>query len=282
MKFNIIGAGNLGKNLAFALQRHGVGELGAICNRNLQSALAATAAVGAGLAVGQLAELVPAQLTFITTPDDVIASVVTTLVSEKILSAGSTVVHCSGALSSEVLMPLQDSGCYIASMHPLKAFRAHSLDEDIFQGCDCVVEGDALALELLTPLLTRLGANVMLIAPANKSLYHAAAVMASNYLVTLAGCAVNLLEEAGFSDQQALQMTRRLMQSSLDNVQKNTRVEDALTGPLARGDAATISRHLQVIRDHDIHELYRVAGLATLALASHDSETLALLKRTLA
>ena len=188
VKFNIIGAGRLGKNIALSLITHGDNQLVAVCNHNLASAAKAVRALGAGTAVNRLTDLPEVDLTFITTPDDLIADMAALLPA-----SSGVVVHCSGVLGSDVLAPLKKNGCHVASLHPLKAFREHHLQPDAFQNCDCMVEGDEYAVELLTRLFSGMRAQVLPIMAAKKSTYHAAAVMASNYLVTLAGCAIKLL-----------------------------------------------------------------------------------------
>ena len=276
VRFNIIGAGRLGKNLALALMARGGAQLIAVCNRNINSAVAAVNSLNAGIAVESLAALPAVDITFITTPDDCIASVAS--VAAALRNTSGIVVHCSGVLGSDVLTPLKERGCLIASIHPLRAFRENYLNPNALQDCDCVVEGDEHAVEWLTALFTCLGAQVMPITAMKKNTYHAAAVMASNYLVTLAGCAVDLLIEAGLPEDHAKGMAQRLMQSSLTNLRDTTHVADALTGPLARGDIDTISKHLQAINEPCIDALYRAAGLATLQLTKLDNEALSALR----
>ena len=276
MRFNIIGAGRLGKNLALSLLSRGGCELVAICNRRLNSAATAVADLGSGVAVEALSLLPAVDVTFITAPDDRIADI-----AAELAISGSIVVHCSGALSSGVLAPLQQHDCLIASIHPLRAFRENNLQANALQDCDCVVEGDPHAVELLTTLFTEMGARVMPISAMKKSTYHAAAVMASNYLVTLAACAVELLMDAGLSEVQAKGMTQQLMQSSLTNLQDTPHVAEALTGPLARGDLNTINQHLQAIKTPHIGALYRTAGLATLPLTNLNGDVLHALRKRL-
>jgi len=278
MNFNIIGAGRLGKSLAVSLHHHSEFKLAGICSRTLSSAQAVVDAVGAGQAVGSVAELPQAELLFITTSDDAITTVVTQLVTANVRHAGDIVAHCSGSLSSDVLKPLNALGYSIASIHPLKAF-SHQHDQgNALQHCNCVVEGDRPATQLLTQLFTDLGAQVIQIDPAKKSIYHAAAVIASNYLVTLANCSEQLFHEAGIPARHAVAMVQRLMNSNLANLEKANQVADALTGPLARGDLRVITNHLQAIEDPAIKALYRTAGLATLPLTTHDEDTLAALR----
>ncbi len=265
MRFNVIGAGRLGKNLALSLLSRADCELVAVCNQSIQSAVDAVAELGAGLAVGSLTELPSVDVTFITAPDDGLAEI-----ARSLRGVSGIVAHCSGALSSDVLTPLKRQGCLIASIHPLKAFRKNNTQSNAFKDCDCVIEGDELAVDLLTTLFFDMGANVLPILAAKKASYHAAAVMASNYLVTLAGCAVELLMDSGLTETQANSMTQGLMQSSLNNLKHSNHASEALTGPLSRGDIQTVHQHLQAIKNPSIDALYRTAGLATLPFTHLD------------
>ncbi len=263
MKFNIIGAGRLGKNIASALLSQGNHELIAICNQTPRSTTHALEELGCGIAVESLSQLPPADITFITTPDDAIASIASTL-----RVSNSIVVHCSGVLSSDVLSPLKHQNNAIASIHPLKAFRKDDLQRNALNDCYCVIEGDALAIEQINVIFTALGARVVSIQSDQKPTYHAAAVMASNYMVTLASCAMDLFTQAGLTSAQAKDITQTLMQSSLSNIQQTAMLTEALTGPLARGDINTIQKHLSAIEPAHIHALYRAAAMATLPLTS--------------
>lgn len=267
MIFNIIGAGRLGKNIALALVANGQASLGGVCNKNRARAERAIVQIACGIAVESLHDLPSAKLTFITTPDDSIPRIVADLV-KKSLSFGSIVVHCSGVLSSDILSPLREQGCHIASIHPLKAFREGSMQADAFNRCDCVLEGDREALEILTPIFRFLGANPVTINAEKKASYHAAAVMASNYLVTLAANAVELFLQAGMEATQAKDIVGNLMQGSLNNIRQSPTMASALTGPLMRGDTATISQHLAALDNPQTRTLYEAAAYATLPLTT--------------
>lgn len=281
MNINIIGAGRLGLQLAYALSQNGLIQRLTICNQTHASALRAVDTIGTGTAVATLQDLPDADITFITVKDDALPSLADYLAQIAVIQPGQIVVHCSGVLSSDQLTPLKKQGCLTASVHPLKAFRAHHLQDNAFRKCDCMIEGHTNAVTLLTELFTRLGANVLFLSPDKKGVYHAAAVMASNYLVTLASCAIELFSEAGLSDTQAQLITQRLMQSSLTHINDVPNVAHALTGPLARGDINTIETHLMAIKSPKINALYRYAGLATLPLTHLDKDTTDGLDRSL-
>lgn len=266
MNFNLIGAGRLGQNLALSLIHQCDVTLLGICNQTQASAAHAVSTIQSGRALSALTDLPPADFILITTPDDAISSIVKQLAECQQIKPGQVIIHCSGVLSSDILNPLRNKGCFVASVHPLKAFRTHHLQQDAFRGCYCVLEGDTNALSLLKTLLAQMGAEIIISSELQKSTYHAAAVMASNYLVTLAGCAIELFTDSGLTFKQAKIITEHLMQDSLNNVKETTHPKDALTGPLVRGDLDTIKKHLSGIQSPQINTLYRIAAIATQSL----------------
>ncbi|OGV42144.1 MAG: hypothetical protein A3F46_07100 [Legionellales bacterium RIFCSPHIGHO2_12_FULL_42_9] len=266
MNFSLIGAGRLGKSLAFSLLHDDLGELRDLCNTTLASAHTATKRLGAGRPISSLTKLKDTDILWITVPDEHIAAIANTLAEQHILKPGTVVVHCSGVLSSAVLNPLTQLGCHTASLHPFKAFSLNQLDPNAFQGCYCALEGAPNAINTLSPLFKQLGAVLITIEPEKKAVYHAAAVIASNYLVTMAAISTKLLVEAGIDAAVAKRMIHQIMQSNLNNIEQAITPESALTGPIARGDTHTIKRHIKALNEASIRQLYATAALATLPL----------------
>lgn len=273
MKLNIIGAGRLGRSIAYALTTNRLANLEAVLTTTIQGSERICNELQAGTAIDSLKFLPFADLTFITTPDDCIDTIVDRLVNDPVLHPGSIVVHCSGVLGSDILKPLRQQGCYIASFHPLKAFQTQTLNSEVFKHCDCVMEGDPEAIAILSNLFEALDANLIAIKPESKIKYHAAAVIASNYLVTLSSLATTLLEETGIPDTHAKSMITKLMESNLENIKKVNTPKEALTGPLSRGDLTTIKMHLDHLSAPHLTSFYRHAGLVTLPLTTLNEET---------
>lgn len=264
MQFNIIGAGRLGKNIALALVTKQLGELVGIYNHNFPNAKIAAQQIGSGTPIAHLDELPPVTLTFITTPDDTIHTLAKELAETRRLPKNSIVIHCSGALSSQELSPLKQQDCFVASIHPAKAFRYGHLESNSFENCICAIEGDREAIDLLTHLFTSLGALLVPIKAEKKINYHAASVFSANYLVTLVAASIELFIEAGISREVAQQLSVQLAHSSLNNLRETPTITQALTGPLARGDIQTISQHLSTLQSPHLNALYRAAAIATL------------------
>lgn len=278
--FNVIGAGRLGKALAVTLLQEKGNELLGVCNRSFSSTRQAVLDMDAGVAYACLDDLPKADITFITTPDDAIAEIAVNLAQRASLLNSQVMVHCSGALNSDVLQPLKKRGYDVCSAHPLKAFGRNPV-ENAFKDCPWGLEGDDAAISRLTPILQRLGAKPFEIQADKKMTYHAAAVMASNFVVTLASAAETLFANCGLTSKEAKSVTQFLMQSSFANIIASHNSEEALTGPLMRGDVETISKHLQALDDQAIKTLYLSASLATLPLTPLTTEKKALLQRLL-
>jgi len=282
MHINLIGPGRLGKALAASLIYTGEHELLSVYHPKITSAQHAARALGHGTAINNLKSLSNADITLITCPDDKMPALIKELAETAVIMPNSTVMHASGILSSDILMPLKQQGAHIASLHPLKAFReASTPDTNAFQGVHCAIEGDGKAITILTPLWQAMGAHVFKLNAEKKATYHAAAVMASNYLVTLAAEANQLFEASGVPPENAQAICMQLMQTSLDNLKQTDTLKKALTGPLVRGDIQTIQKHLDAIKLEQTKNLYCTAGLATLPLTDLDDESLTALKKIL-
>lgn len=281
MYFNIIGAGRLGMSLAFALIKQSQWQLLAVCNQHLASAQDKINYLQQGHAVTSTDELPHAPITFITTPDDQLVNVVTALVNNPSLAAGDMVVHCSGVHSSMLLSPLKERGCLVASVHPLRAFASTTPLEQAFLGCDYAIEGDSALVSLLSTVFGQWGAKMVSLSAEKKQAYHAAAAMASNYIVTLAHCATSLFMDAGIDALRAKELCEKLMSGSLENIKGSADMAQALTGPLMRGDIHTILLHLNAIKTPLTEGLYRAAGLATLPLTNNSDDRLTVLKSLL-
>jgi predicted short-subunit dehydrogenase-like oxidoreductase (DUF2520 family) len=267
-RLNLLGAGKLGQTLALLWHRAGVLRIGGVCNRSLASAQAAVQLIGAGRAVARVDELPAAEFTLIGTPDGQIAAAAQTLAQAGVIRAGDVLFHASGALTSELLEPLRERGALIASVHPIRAFAEPLAAAANFSPTFCGAEGDAEALAGLEPLFAAIGGELLRIDPAGKTRYHAAAVIASNYLVALVELSLQNYAAAGVAREDAQRLLAPILAGTLDNIARRGTAA-ALTGPIARGDAATVAQHLAVLDadDADAAASYRALGRQALALA---------------
>ena len=266
---NMIGAGRLGRTIGHLLMRHPLVTIGAICNTSLASSMQAIHFIGAGTYCASISELPAADITFITTPDDVIATTCNALSTNQLIQTGSIVLHCSGNLSSDSLMSIKEKGCYVASVHPMRSFADPELSVAHYSGTHCAMEGDIEAISILESLFNAIGSISYSIEKAKKPLYHAAGVFASNYLVTLSQKALMCLQEAGVEDNMAMQMITNIMKGTVANLEQTLSPEQSLTGPIKRGDTATIKQHVTSFTASEQRELYALLGKATLSLTDH-------------
>lgn len=269
LSLNIIGAGKVGRVLGRQFVQHQVFHLAQVVTRSAISARQAVAFIGGGEDVSDLANLVPADVTMLTVPDDQIASTCAELAARGFFGSGSVVFHCSGAKASTELAAASEAGAVVASLHPVCSFADPTQLAEHFAGTICSLEGDAVALEILISALQTIQAKVVQISAANKLLYHAGSVFASNYLVTLMETALQVYQAAGIPADIAIAMAEPLARQSLDNVFKLGTVV-ALTGPIARGDMATVEKQGLVVGEWNAASgvLYEAFTPLTLALAA--------------
>jgi predicted short-subunit dehydrogenase-like oxidoreductase (DUF2520 family) len=281
--FAVIGCGKVGRALAKHLSEAGYRPVG-FASKSLSSARQAAEISGAGERCFENAwdAAKEAGIVFITTPDDAIRESCRLIVENKGFSDNTVVFHCSGALASTELMSIKSeeslSGVMIGSMHPLQSFAASQteLSGNPFKNIIMAVEGDPLAVEEARKIAVDLGAKPFTIKTEGKILYHAAAVVASNYLVTLMDLAIKLVAASGVSEAEGFEILKPLIKGTLNNIE-TTGIPDALTGPIARGDVGIVEKHVQAIRSmtdkkapknfNGMAEYYNMNGLETIKIA---------------
>lgn len=266
---NIIGAGHLGKTIGRLLVKNELIKIGAICNTSIRSSMAAIEFIGDGKYCDSISNLPPADITFITTPDDAIATVCGILSQNKFINEGNIVLHCSGSLTSDALTAIKEKGCYVASIHPMRSFVNPELSIKQYSGTYCAMEGDKEAISVTSSLFNSIGSITYEIDKGKKSLYHAAGVFASNYLVTLSQQALMCLKDAGVENEIAMRVITNIMQGTVSNLAKTLSPEQSLTGPIQRGDISIIKKHMESFSDSERKELYSGLGKATLPLTTH-------------
>jgi len=264
---NIVGAGHVGRALGRLFHRHGVFALQDVLTRSQASAQSAVEFIGAGRAVDDMAALRPASVWMLAVSDDRIGEVARRLAAGCKL-ANAVVFHCSGAKASAELDAMRAAGAFVASVHPVRSFADPQQVAAAFDGTFCGVEGDAPALALLTPAFAAIGARVVTIEAAAKTVYHAASVFASNYLTTVLDAALRAYQAAGIPFDVARELARPLASETLANVFR-LGPEVALSGPIARGDTATVERQQTAVTDWDAATgaLYEALATATWDLA---------------
>ena len=197
--------------------------------------------------------------------DDAITPLAASLAKSRTITDRHIVIHLSGAQGQEALGPLVGSRAALGSFHPLQTIVEPELTPARLKGAWVAVEGMPRAVETGEQLARDLGMHPFRIATKAKSIYHAGAVFASNYLVVVEAVAQRLLRHAGLSDADAWAALRPLVEGTFENLSRHE-PREALTGPVVRGDTATIERHLESLAIDDA-KLYRALGRAALELA---------------
>ena len=215
------------------------------------------------------------RIVFLTVPDDVITQVASSLD----WPADRGVVHCSGAGTTELLSPAATAGALCGSFHPLQTFTSLPTDEDAsalpavaqarLEGVTFAVEGSGWLRETLDAMASDLGGRTIEIEPADRPLYHASAVMSCGAIVALLRSAASLWQKMGVDEETAFRSIIPLARATLENAAA-LGPEAAITGPVVRGDVATLRRHLAALqaRAPEVLPLYIELTRASIPLTS--------------
>ncbi|MEL7834714.1 Rossmann-like and DUF2520 domain-containing protein [Fodinibius sp. Rm-B-1B1-1] len=270
-EITLIGTGGLGQTLVRALSEVNI-PIKSIFNRTVDKAR--DIAVEYGILthgkqpdnIGQLGNLI-----FITVTDRAIEEVAQQLSRLSGDFNDYTIVHCSGNESAELLHPLRVKGASVASFHPLQTFTEQS-DAKAFQDIYFSLQGDKTVFPLLENIAQKLGAQTLEVTADQKSNLHAAAVMASNYLNTLLEAAIDTASLSGLSPERAKEALLPLVATTLRNIGEQS-FENALTGPIKRGDIETVKRHIELLRGQpELMTIYQTLGKRTVALAKRSQK----------
>lgn len=208
---------------------------------------------------------------FITTPDNVIGSVWDCIIKNKNMSVKNKIVcHFSGALSSDVFTDSQSTGAFVCSIHPMLAFSDKLTSYRIPANTFFALEGDETAVSAVKSLFESLGNTVCRIDKSKKSLYHTAASVLSNELVALIDMGYSLLEQCGFSRDDAVGATQNLVSGNVKSVLENGCV-NALTGPVERNDLQTVKKHVESLNGED-RQIYILLAKRIVKLAKAKNE----------
>jgi predicted short-subunit dehydrogenase-like oxidoreductase (DUF2520 family) len=154
-------------------------------------------------------------------------------------------------------------------MHPLQSFATADHKTNPFQEISVSIEGESPAVNIAKTIVADLGGAAVTLLTEAKTLYHASAVVASNYLVTLLDLAIRLIEDAGIDRQDAFTLLKPLIHGTLSNIEK-VGVQKALTGPIARGDIKTLEKHIEEIESKrpQLLSLYKKLAFYTIDIAA--------------
>jgi predicted short-subunit dehydrogenase-like oxidoreductase (DUF2520 family) len=260
LRVGVIGAGRVGSTLAAALARAGH-EIVAVAAVSAQS-LARAERLLPGVPVLPSDEVVAAaDLVLLAVPDDALRPLVAGLAETETWRPGQLVAHTSGAQGIGVLDPAAARGVLPLALHPVMTFVGRPEDLDRISGAMFGVTSDPELRPVAESLVLEMGGEPVWVPEKARPMYHAALSIGSNHLVTIVADALSLLRRAGV--EGASELLAPLVSASLDNV---LRLGDgALTGPVSRGDVATVATHLRTLRENapDLLAAYRAMALRT-------------------
>lgn len=276
-----IGAGPVGTTFGVRLSEQGyrvaaVADIRPEAAREFARRIAGCRAAATNQEVADAAEIV-----FITTADDFIATVCEAIVWRP----GQAAVHCSGASTVEALEAARRAGAAVGSIHPCQSFAGIEAAIENLPGSTFAIEAEGPLRDTLAAMAAALRGAVVYLSSEDKVLYHAAAAIACNYFTTLVELATGLWRHFGKEPADGLKAYLPLLRGTLANMEASG-FPKCLTGPIARGDVATIRRHLAALEKAAPHllPLYRELGRFTIpigrgkgTLSAEAAETLAAL-----
>ncbi len=266
-QLSVIGAGNVGKVLGAALKEKGYPLAAAFCRTDL-SRRTAEQVLQCFVYDDKCRAAAAGDIVFLTTPDQVIEEVCSDIAEAGGFRPGQIVLHTSGAHSSAVLAAAREHGAHVLSFHPLQTFPGLEVGLQSLPGTFFAVEGDAEGFAVAEELVAALGGKILSIPTEMKPLYHAAACVACNYLVSLMDVALKMYDVMDIPVQSAMEALSPLIQGTLRNIAA-LGPQQALTGPIARGDVSTILSHLGKMEQQcpELMPLYKELGKYTVDLA---------------
>jgi predicted short-subunit dehydrogenase-like oxidoreductase (DUF2520 family) len=210
-----------------------------------------------------------ADLVLLALPDDALSGMVRGLAATGSLRPGQIVVHTSGAFGVEVLQPAADQGALPLALHPVMTFTGRSEDLDRLVACSVGItaaDGDEAAWNVGEALVVEMGSEPVRVPSASRPAYHTALAHAANHMMTLVADSADLLRQSGVATPERL--LGPLLSAALDNALRHG--DRALTGPVARGDAGTVRKHLDVLQDKapEMLPAYRELARRTAARAA--------------
>jgi len=260
---SIVGAGRVGQSLGKRLHKLGW-RIGAVVAQSKKTARAAVRAIGAGTPHSHITpQALDADVILLTTPDGALEKVASALARFGPHNCRAKIVlHTSGALDRAVLAPLARCGASTGSLHPMQTFSGRGMPR--LEGVIFAVEGDRAALRAARGIARALGGTPVEIRGKNKPAYHAAGALVAGHGLALMEAATRMLMKLGFSRPRALQALLPLIRQMLDNYER-LGPQAAWTGPISRGDYATVAKHGKALGPYPREFKDAYAALALLA-----------------
>ncbi len=241
----IIGYGRLGSSLSYALFKKNYKVY--VYSLNIEKKLIPTK-----FFANSLFELVKStNIIFICVPDENIELLANNIAELNIKLDNKIIFHTSGAKTSDSLIILKDKNACIASFHPLQSLPAPLPSLKIWRNIYCIIEGDEKAIKKAKEFCQNLKCKFLILSKENKIFYHAAAVVASNFLVLLIDISQKLSSYANIDKSNYSNLYFPLIKATLSNIE-NLGCYNALSGPLVRKDYTTLLNQIEKIKEKNI------------------------------
>ncbi|KFZ44773.1 hypothetical protein KD27_03710 [Smithella sp. D17] len=264
--FAIIGTGMVGTAIGFLLKKAGY-KITAIVDKSPAALKRAQAYTGGEVFRNPQEAVRKADCILLTTPDDAISYACKEIALCPAIK-NKFVFHMSGAGDLDMLDAAKKAGAAVASIHPLQSFS--SIDQAIknIPGSYFAITADKKAQAPARNIVRDLRGIPFFISSDQKPLYHAAACIASNYLVALMNTVESIYQAIGLNEKDAKKAYLPLVYGSLRNIENSGSIP-SLTGPIARGDSGTIKKHVSAINKNlpQYSSLYSSLGLITVKVA---------------
>ncbi len=265
----IVGAGPVATAVAGSLRLGGVPVLGLWARRAAQARHAGSIAGVAAFSSAPPDILLESEVVILAVRDQVIGEVAQMLIGTGLVNKRHVLLHCAGAASAkELLGEVADKVAGIGTLHPLSAIADGKDSMRALKGTVFGVEGDDVGRTMANRLVAALGGIVLGLDGTQMASYHAAAALASNYVVAAIDAAAAVLASTGVSPDKAAQALIPLAEGALRNIAAHGTTA-GLTGPVRRGDAVTIRRHLDALRGRpELAEIYRALARRAVDIAA--------------
>ena len=242
LRVGVVGAGRVGAVLGAALQRAGH-QVVAVSAVSEMSRLRAEALLP-GVALADVPGVIEAaDLVLLAVPDDVLPVMVSGLAQTGTVNPGQFWVHPSGRYGVNVLAPVVTLGALPLAVHPVMTFTGTSIDLSRLADCPFGVTAPDALRPAAEALVVEMGGDPVWVPEEHRPTYHAALAYGANYLITLVTQSLDLMRQAGVDQPQRI--IAPLLSASLDNALRLG--DQALTGPVSRGDADSVRAHLDAI-----------------------------------
>lgn len=257
----IIGLGKVGTAVGYLLRLSGY-EVSAVADQSAGALKDGIGYTGGRACSDPVQASLLADSIFITTTDDFIESVCNEISEGGGVGPGKRVVHMSGAGGLDLLESARRSGAQVASIHPLQSFADVKGVIESIPGSTFGITAEGEIKDWAIRVVRDLGGMPFFVSEEDKPLYHAAACMASNYLVTLMNMVEGIYRHLGMDAGEAVKAFWPLVRGTMKNMEDRG-IEKSLTGPIARGDSGTIRRHLKILKSKmpELLDVYCEMGL---------------------